>query len=90
MGNRSLEGGRPKNKTGCPKGKVVRKLVSNIAGDRALEIQRNIEKSYFSSFSYFPNREKTAVNQPSPKNIFFLQKYLKLGGNKYIILKLRK
>ena len=33
------------------------------------------------SFSYFPNREKTAVNQPSPKNVFFFsKKYLKLGG----------
>ena len=29
MGNRSLEGGQPNNKTGCPKGKVVRKLLSN-------------------------------------------------------------
>ena len=48
MGNRPLEGGKPKNKTDCPKGKVVRKLVSNITGDRALEIQRNIEKNYFS------------------------------------------
>ena len=52
MGNRSLEGGKPKNKTGCPKGKVVRKLVSNIAGDRALEIQRNAENNYF-SFNFF-------------------------------------
>ena len=47
MGNRSLEGGKPKSKTGCPKGKVVRKLVSNIGGD-----QRNIEKNYF-SFNFF-------------------------------------
>ena len=51
MGNRCLEGGKPKNKTSWPKGKVVRKLVSNIAGDRALEIQRNIEKITLVSIS---------------------------------------
>ena len=48
MGNRSLEGGKPKSKTGCPKGKVVRKLVSNIGGD-----QRNIEKINYFSFNFF-------------------------------------
>ena len=51
----------------------------------------NGKRSWPNSFSYFPNREKTAVNQPSPKNVFFfLKKIFKVRRKKYIILKLRK
>ena len=42
------------------------------------------------SFSYFPNREKTAVNQPSPKNVFFSQKIFKVRGKKIHHFKAKK
>ena len=61
-----------------------------VRRNRSFSEVKNLATGLISSFSYFPNREKTAVNQPSPKNVFFSQKIFKVRGKKYIILKLRK
>ena len=40
--------------------------------------------------SYLPNRKKTARNQLSPKNVFFLKKYLRLEEKKIHHFKAKK
>ena len=45
-----------------------------VGRNRSFSEVKNLATGLINSFSYFPNREKTAVNQPSPKNVFFFSK----------------